>query len=264
MVGKPSSSRKSPFDDRRKAELVEMIGATLRTQLLLHGPNIPDLANPEGSKALGYVYGFVDAALRSVGQDMAKMDIGPPVTYQVLRAVFDEDADRYLQWLQTHIGASELMMAGVMSGGQQFVDWQSGKLEMPMGLARFVLESQDTPSAARSSPASQPPSAVDTAEVGERWAMPVRAVTGLLAPLASFWLLYVVYQHSGLWTAFFSFLGLSFTYRLGASPMLAIAASFLSFKYDMIGPWFPISTYVLAAMLLVADTRGKRAASTEV
>ena len=179
MVGEPSSSRKPPFDDRRKAELVEMIGATLRTQLLIQGTSIPDLANPDGSKALGYVYGFVDAALRSVGQDMAKMDIGPPVTYQVLRAVFDDDANRYLQWLQMHIGESDLMMAGVMSGGQQFVDWQSGKLEMPMGLARFVLESQDKASLVPSSPPSQPPSAVDAAEAGERWAMPVRAVIGL-------------------------------------------------------------------------------------
>ena len=35
-------------------------------------------------RAIGYIYGFVDGALRTIGQDMGDVSIGVPIVFQVL------------------------------------------------------------------------------------------------------------------------------------------------------------------------------------
>src|SRR5262249_10537108 len=104
------------------------------------GAHIPDLAAPRGAKALGYVYGFVDAGLRVAGQDMADTLIGVPIMYQVLRRAFPGSEQRYLEFIITSIKGDPNMMAGSMYGGHQYLDWVNGKLHGPMGLARCVAE----------------------------------------------------------------------------------------------------------------------------
>src|SRR5438067_963405 len=114
---------KKKLDDQAMDSLVNSIADVLSIQIAAAGSRTPDLAMPRGAKALGYVYGFIDAGLRAVGQDMADTSIGVPVTYQVLRRVFPNSEQRYLEFIAASIKNDRNMMAGIMLGGQQYIDW---------------------------------------------------------------------------------------------------------------------------------------------
>jgi hypothetical protein len=73
--------RKKAFDDAAMLELAADIARTLQLQMTAAaGVSIEDEQGHPKRKALGYVYGFIDAALRATGQDMADMSIGVPGT----------------------------------------------------------------------------------------------------------------------------------------------------------------------------------------
>lgn len=95
-------------------------------------------------KALGYVYGFVDAALRARGQDMSDPSVGVPITFQVLRKLWPDRAADYLAFLRENIHTDDLMMMGIMHGGQQYVEYVSrrkpGDTGAPMALGIFMIE----------------------------------------------------------------------------------------------------------------------------
>ena len=88
-----------------------------------------------------------------------------------------------------------------------------------------------------------------------RWARPLTSVAALVCSL---WVVYRVFAVHGIFAAAFAFLGLGLIYGLGVSPMLAVAASVLCFGYRAVGMWFPLLTYVLAAILLYADLKRDR------
>ncbi len=121
-------------------DLAESTATMLLVQVTVAGGHTSDLATRRGSKALGYVYGTVDAALRTVGQDMAEMSVGVPALYQVLRRLFPGSEDRYLDFITQSVTSDRDMMSGMMKGGQQYIDWRNGKINTPMGLARYLLE----------------------------------------------------------------------------------------------------------------------------
>jgi hypothetical protein len=133
---------KKKFDDAAMGNLVDSIEIVLKIQLTIVASHESDLATARGAKALGYVYGFVDAALRNVGQDMAYMLIGVPVMYQVLRRVFPGCEERYFDFILQSIQSDPNLMIGIMKGGQQYMDWLNRKLKAPMGLARYLIELQ--------------------------------------------------------------------------------------------------------------------------
>lgn len=71
--------RKNPFDDAAKVQFANAIADMLELQKIVAGDaSIEDENGRPKRKALGYVYGYVDAALRSRGQDMADMSVGVP------------------------------------------------------------------------------------------------------------------------------------------------------------------------------------------
>ncbi len=41
-------------------------------------------------KAIGYIYGFVDAAIQNQGETIANVYVGPPVLFAVLRQLFPD------------------------------------------------------------------------------------------------------------------------------------------------------------------------------
>jgi len=65
-------SRKNSWDDATKLKFATAIAGMLERQLLVAGSaSIEDEQGYPKRKALGYVYGYIDAALRVKGQDMA-------------------------------------------------------------------------------------------------------------------------------------------------------------------------------------------------
>jgi tetratricopeptide (TPR) repeat protein len=160
--------RKNQFDDAWKEKFVELIaraleqqkivagdvsseGATdphlvaLRQEVLLRfgksGASIEDEHGHPKRKALGYVYGFIDAALRTKGLDMADVSIGVPITYQVIRKLWPEKVSVYMDFLIKNMHSDALIAAGMMRGGEQYLDWiKPGAPGVPMGLAIFITE----------------------------------------------------------------------------------------------------------------------------
>ena len=135
------------FDDTAKAKLADTVAALLQLQILAAGNASMDDENDQPNrKALGYVYGFVDAALCSVGQDMADVSVGVPVTFQVIRKLWPKRVTDYMEFLAKNIRSDDFMMIGVMHGGQQYVDYMKpGASGAPMGLARFMIASNNPP-----------------------------------------------------------------------------------------------------------------------
>ena len=83
----------------------------------------------------------------------------------------------------------------------------------------------------------------------------LRALTMLGASVSSFWFIYRVFASNGFLLAFLAFFALAFIYKFGASPMFAVAASFLHFKYAAVGIWLPLISYGVGAVLLYVDVR---------
>jgi hypothetical protein len=133
--------KKNDFDDAMKLEFATTIATGLKIQTFMAGKgSIEDEQGRPKPKVLGYVYGFTDAVLRVKGRDMTDMSVGPPVTYHVLRQLWPEHANKYMEFIFENLTTNSLMHVGIMHGGQQFLDFVNGKLKAPMGLALFLLE----------------------------------------------------------------------------------------------------------------------------
>ena len=137
--------RKPQFSDTQKAQFVDLISEILKTQTVVaSGCSIEDGEGRIKRKAIGYIYGFVDAALRRVGQDTTNASISVQIMYRVLRHVFPGYEERYTQFLINNVGKDNLVMTGAMKGGQQYVDFIKPDAKgSPMGLARYMIEGDE-------------------------------------------------------------------------------------------------------------------------
>lgn len=110
--------RRQRFDDDAKQKLIRAIAGMLEVQqAAAGGRTLKDEGGRINRKALGYIYGFVDAAVTSVGQDIPAVFF--PTLYQVLRYLCPDREERYPQFLTDHIGNDELVILGAMKGRQQ-------------------------------------------------------------------------------------------------------------------------------------------------
>ncbi|MGO8689799.1 MAG: hypothetical protein ACLQLG_09195 [Thermoguttaceae bacterium] len=133
--------KRAKFDEGKKSQFIEAVAGMLQLQLAT--VTRYSIESADGSlkpKAIGYVYGFIDAALRTIGQDMSDVSVGVPVTFHVLRRIFPGHEEKYMQYLADHMPIDETVLLGAMTGGQQWLDYNAGKLSVPMGMALFILE----------------------------------------------------------------------------------------------------------------------------
>ena len=136
-------SRKKTLDDAVKLGLAEAIAAQLMLQKNTAGAQaaIDDRNGHLKLRALGYVYGYIEAALRTDGLDMADTSIGGPITYHVLRRLWPDRVNDCMRALLANLRTDQQMMAAITHGGQQFLDFRNpGVSDVPMDLARFLIE----------------------------------------------------------------------------------------------------------------------------
>jgi hypothetical protein len=133
--------RKERVADAELKASAKNIATALSVSMRVSGGRIEDANGQLNRKALGYVYGFADAALQYRGMDMADVAVGVPFLYMVLNRLFEDNnrARAYANFLIDNVGKDATVMLGVMHGGQQYVDWRNGKMQ-PMGLGRFIIE----------------------------------------------------------------------------------------------------------------------------
>ena len=137
--------RKDRFDDAAKSQFAKAVAETLELQTTVSaGKSIHDDHGRLKRKALGYVYGYTDAALRTKGHDMADMSIGVPITFQVIRRLWPDHVNECMDFLAKNLEKDVLLSIGIMHGGQQFLDYsKTGASGVPMGLARFMIEEDE-------------------------------------------------------------------------------------------------------------------------
>jgi hypothetical protein len=136
---------KTSFDDAAKSEFASRIAEMLEIQkLMAGGASFEDANGNPKRRALGYVYGYIDAALRTIGQDMADMSIGVPITFQVIRKLWPDRVNEYMLFLSKSLRSDNLVHVGMMHGGQQYLDFsRADNRGAPTGLARFMIEGDE-------------------------------------------------------------------------------------------------------------------------
>jgi hypothetical protein len=93
------------------------------------------------SKALGYVFGFLDAFLQVKGLDIRNSEGQPIMLYLLSRLVPKEveSTGSYVIYLQSHMRDDPDVLNGVQLGGKQALDFINKKAPI-MGFAKSLLE----------------------------------------------------------------------------------------------------------------------------
>ncbi len=133
--------RKKQYDDEAKETLADAVSEMLKLQIILFDE--ASITNENGTpkhKAIGYVFGFIDAALQSIGQDISDVSIGVPIVYSVINRIWPERAVMLVDFLLHNQNDPDVML-GMMHGGQQYLTYLKPKAKgAPMGLVRFMME----------------------------------------------------------------------------------------------------------------------------
>lgn len=133
--------RRRAFDDQKKQQFVNAISSMLEVQLISVGNrSIEDASGNVNPQALGYIYGFIDAALRTIGQNMSDQSISIPITYHVLGRVFPGREEKFLSYLIDRMGTDPIVTMAAVTGGQEYMDFNNGTIAAPMGLAQYILD----------------------------------------------------------------------------------------------------------------------------
>ena len=142
----------SKLTDREKGVLADLLAKLLgiqmcaTTQFAPVGPEevtrIEIVKGKVNRKAIGYIYGFIDAALRTYGEDIAELHVGVPAVFHVLRKLFPGHEQAYTEFLVNHANDEFMVVLGVMAGGQEYLDFiaKPGAKGAPMRFFRFIIE----------------------------------------------------------------------------------------------------------------------------
>ena len=143
IVGAGGKPKRETLRDEEKSAFADAIAKLLQIQLVMTAGHTMDFeaGGPKPKpKAIGYVYGYVDAVLRTKGWDMAESEIGPPITFQVIHRLWPGKEREYFDFLAEHL-SDPVVGAGMLHGGQQYLDSlkPENSENVQMGLARYVL-----------------------------------------------------------------------------------------------------------------------------
>ncbi len=116
IAGARSGAGPESMNDDQKIDFAETIAGLLRAQLILVGDRSMDSqAGGPKPRAIGYLYGFVDAVLRSKGWNMADSEIGIPITFQVIRRLWPGKEREYMDFLADHLSDPVVVAASMQA-----------------------------------------------------------------------------------------------------------------------------------------------------
>jgi hypothetical protein len=135
------SVRRRGLSPEVKATLIHGASAMLLTQTVVPTP-IEDEKGNINRQALGYIFGFVEAAILHLGGDTHDAFVGAPIVLEILKRMYPGHERRYLDFIVLNLETDQAMYDGARYGGQQFQDYvvhnhPSGG--HAMGLARCLL-----------------------------------------------------------------------------------------------------------------------------
>jgi hypothetical protein len=136
-------SKKKILDDAAKLALAEDIAIQLITQTKAAGPRaaIDDSNGNPKRGPLGYVYGYIEASLRTNGHNVTDTSIGAPIAYHVLRRLWPDRVNDCMRVLFNNLSTDRQMLAAMKYGGKQCLDYRrQGGSDVPTGLAHLLIE----------------------------------------------------------------------------------------------------------------------------
>jgi len=83
----------------------------------------------------------------------------------------------------------------------------------------------------------------------------LRGATGIGAIVTVAWAVCRSYIGGGLLVTLIGVIFLLLVYKIGVSPLFAVASSVLCFYFRVVGIWLPLLSYLLALVLLYLDLR---------
>jgi hypothetical protein len=134
------------FDESKQTKSVHAISMMLRAQKTCAGSHatLEDSGGNINQRAIGYIYGYIDAALQAIGQDMGNKAVGVPIIHLILVELFPDKADSYMMFLLNHVSWDAAVREGVMTGGNQYVEFSKPNSRgHPMGLARYLIQQKE-------------------------------------------------------------------------------------------------------------------------
>lgn len=110
-------------------------------EMHMFGPAKANFETQEGvnRKAIGYVYGVVDATLQMIQEDIRDPAVGPPMLLAVFELLFPERSSYYTTFLLDNIASDERMIAGALTGGKEYYDFIKRKMPL-VGLTSTLLD----------------------------------------------------------------------------------------------------------------------------
>ena len=133
-------SQRKTMSERQKIAVAYGIADLLATQIsALNGKSgIESKNGGPKPKALGYVYGYVSAALAAKDLKMWDPKIGVPITFHVVRRLWPGKEHEYMRFLAYHQRDS-LVLSATLQGGQEYVDFSKQQAAgAAQGLALFM------------------------------------------------------------------------------------------------------------------------------
>jgi hypothetical protein len=122
-------------------EIGNALADILEVQLVLAPDTLPEDADGKiNGKALGYIYGFIDADLQHRRLDILDSAVGIPIIFRVIEHLFPDKGHRYTAFLVDHVGREADVVVGVMTGGQEYIKLMKRAKDgpVPLGLARML------------------------------------------------------------------------------------------------------------------------------
>lgn len=128
-----------------KFEFADSVALLLSVQLVMPPARAGAVSRIEIEKgsinriAIGYIYGFIDAALKCRNQDIADYDVGLPTLRRILQKLFPRHSQAYLDFLLNRLG-DEHVVQGMHSGMRDYKEYFRSSAT-PFGLTQILLDS---------------------------------------------------------------------------------------------------------------------------
>jgi hypothetical protein len=119
--------RKKRFDPVVRDKLLTILRELLLLQKTVAGKSIEIGAGVINRQVLGYMLGFIDSALKIVGQGATDRDLGTPFVYDVIQRIFPGIEGHCLQCLTDLLGTDRELTEAAVTGNNGYLGYINAK-----------------------------------------------------------------------------------------------------------------------------------------
>jgi hypothetical protein len=98
-------------------------------------------------KALGYLFGFIDGALKvQTGLELSDEALGRPILAEIISRVFPGEEDRCIEFIMEYLGIDAILTEAALAGDREYINHVNALIRgerpkgSPMGFALALVE----------------------------------------------------------------------------------------------------------------------------